>query len=128
MIPAWLQAHLEATGVADTDGVARAIRARTCPRCHAPILTGLDADRCALAVTVDPQPTDVLGEALALVAGRDTYDLAGLQLIHRDQWRVAGRRRHPVLADHLCNAPLPRDPNPPLPRRVVAAVTEEPCF
>jgi hypothetical protein len=107
MIPTWLLRRLEDAGRLDADGTRRTVRTVTC-RCGAAVLAGLDADRCALAVLVDPAPVDVRGEALAVLAGRSTYDLHGLELDRRDVWRLAGPRRAPVLAEHRCGAvPLP---------------------
>lgn len=120
-IPAWLQRHLEATGQANPDGIARQVRTRACRRCGQTILAGLDADRGALAAEADPTPIDTLGEALALATGRATYDAvtAGgrLELDRRGQARVEAPRKYPVLAEHRCGVPLPADHDPPTPRR-----------
>lgn len=131
-IPTWLQAHLEATGRADTDGTTRAIRARNCPHCGAPVIRALDGDLAALPATCQPQPVDTLGEALAVAASCDTYDLipaAGrLELDHRDHWRITGRRKHPVLAEHRCGVTWPPDPTPPTVHRRPAADHQEVPF
>lgn len=111
MIPTWLQHHLEARGLWDIDGVTRAARARRCRTCRKYVLAGLDSDRCALPVAVDPDPLSALGEAAALIAGRATYALrfwsGRLELDHRNQYeiRAGGDRRRDVLADHLCGQP-----------------------
>ena len=123
MIPAWLRRQLEAAGRLDSDGVTRGARTQPCPRkCGATVLAGLDADVCALTAFTDPQPISPLGEAAAVLDGRDTYDVwgrFGVELDHRDATRIAGPRRWPVVAAHQCGAPpLPADPTvPPHARR-----------
>ncbi len=117
-IPKWLQIHLEAKGLWDQDGVSRAARARRCKGCRRYVLVGLDGDRCALPVAVDPEPLSALGEAAALLTGRTTYRLAflssRLELDARDRYQIrgdaAGRTgpQHDVLAAHACGTtPLP---------------------
>lgn len=102
MIPTWL-AHR----IGDTH---RAAGLRTCPRCGAPILTGLDNDTAALTARADPTPLTPLGETLALLAGRPTYNLtttSGRKELHRrDEWHIKGERRYPVIPAHKCGAPL----------------------
>jgi len=113
MIPAWLQRHLEDRGLWDVDGVTRAARARRCRTCRQYVLAGLDADRCALPVAVDPDPLSRLGEAAALIGGRTTYSLrflsGRLELDHRGQFEIRGEAgseiRHDVLAGHVCGQP-----------------------
>lgn len=114
MIATWLQRHLEDRGLWDTDGVGRAARARRCRTCRSYVLAGLDADRCALPVAVDPDPLSRLGEAAALIAGRTTYSLrfrsGRLELDDRSQYEIrgdAGREapRRDVLAGHVCGQP-----------------------
>lgn len=121
MIPAWL--------LAKQGGILRAASLNTC-RCGAPLLQGLDADRAALTAIVDIQPIDEIGEAVALVQGRRTYDLVGgyqrKELEYRYEWNIKKKRRYPVLAEHRCGQPLhhhatptletertPADENPP---------------
>lgn len=102
MIPTWLQAHIRAN--------RRTAALRICLRCGAPILTGLDADKAALTVRVDLIPIDILGETVALLNGRTTYDLVAIhdkkELHHRDQWQITAPRKYPVLAEHRCGRPL----------------------
>lgn len=110
MIETWLQRHLEDRGLWDTDGVGRAARARRC-RCRQYVLAGLDSDRCALPVAVDPDPLSARGEAVALIAGRSTYSLrflsGRLELDHRGHFEIRGGRtyRVDVLAGHRCDQP-----------------------
>lgn len=123
-MPAWLRQHLDDLGVTNSDGIGRTVRHRHCPTCHANVLTGLDADRCALPVTADPTPLDAVGELLAVTTGRATLDLtlSPLRLDHRDRWRIRSRRPAVVLAEHRCGQPLPAASTPPpqLRRRAAA--------
>lgn len=102
MIPTWLQTHIGDTW--------RTATLRTCPRCGAPILTGLDAPRAGYPVKTDPTPLTVLGETVALLSRRATFDLVTIggrkELNWRDQIMIAGPRRYPVLAEHACGQSL----------------------
>ena len=102
MIPAWLQRS--------QTGTTRAASIRLCPKCRAPILTGLDADICALTVRADPTALTPLGEAIALLQGRATYNLADgpgrKELDRRDRWRITAPRKHHVFPEHRCGQPL----------------------
>lgn len=100
--------------------VSRAAQAGLCGNCRAPIMRGLDGDVAAFLVTVDPNPLDPLGEALALLAGRATFELrwqhGRYELEHRDAWSITARPAgtHPrldVVAAHTCRTP--RLPSPP---------------
>ncbi|MFC3980191.1 hypothetical protein [Streptosporangium jomthongense] len=106
MIPAWLLAR--SGGQLRTAGITQ------CPRCFAPVLRGLDAEKCALPVRADIGPIDEMGEAIALLQGRATYDLVGnaqkKELEHRYEWHIRNPRRYPVLAAHKCGSPLPAIP------------------
>lgn len=111
--PDWLRAHLEMRGLWDADGYGRAAKARRC-RCREYVLAGLDGDRCAFPVAVDPDPLSRLGEAVALVAGRSTYSLrmlsGRLELDHRNHFEIRGEvartnLRHDVLVRHTCGLP-----------------------
>jgi hypothetical protein len=130
-MPPWLRRQLEAAGRLDTDGVGRAASGASCRGCGAQVLQGLDDDTCALPAAVDPQPISVLGEAAAVLAGRDTYDLWGrarVELDYRDAVRIAWPRAWPVLAAHTCGAPpLPADPTVPRHARR-PAVSDTPPF
>lgn len=114
VIPTWLQHHLEDRGLWDSDGVTRAARARRCRTCREYVLAGLDSDRCALPVAVDPDPLTPLGESAALLAGKSTYSLkfwsGRLELDHRGHYQIRGdvqrmRLRHDVVARHVCGMP-----------------------
>lgn len=51
------------------------IRATWCATCKAPVVTGLDDLVCAVDARADAVPLSPLGEALALLGGRATYEL-----------------------------------------------------
>jgi hypothetical protein len=89
-------------------GVTRraTIRVHTC---HSPILAGLDADRCALPVAVDPYALTTAGEVWSLRAGRDTYVLHQGLLHLRTRWDIPSNPAGSVtvLAEHRCGHPPP---------------------
>lgn len=110
MIPAWLQQHLEDRGLWDTDGVGRAARGRRCRTCREYVLVGLDSDRCAAPVAVDPDPLSAFGEAVARLGGRTTYSLrwlsGRLELDWRSHYDIRSEpRRLDVLQGHECGQP-----------------------
>lgn len=98
--------------------VIRAVRVQPCPRCGAKTLAGLDADWLALDTFLDHAPVDELGEALAVLQGRRTFDLRPTGgrshsrcMEERSASSIrAGRRYHPVHAEHRCGQPLPAAP------------------
>ena len=97
----------------DADGITRKARARRCPSCRAAVVRGLDHDRCALTVVVDPTPLSPAGELEALLLRRFTFDLrrfAGqLNIDRRYPERIvaspAGTPPGDVVVAHDCNAP-----------------------
>jgi len=119
MIAPWLKRHLEATGRWNADGISRRLRARRCRDCQTMVLAGLDADQCAFATFVDPAPISALGEALAVLADRHTYDLRRVgpqfELDHRCALNISKRPAdgtRDVHASHRCGAsPLPDLPS-----------------
>lgn len=106
-----VEAHLIRNGTISPDGITRRAQPRRCPDCRAPLLIGLDADRCALRADVDPRPITALGELLAQLEGRRTYALNSnggrLVLDYRDAGRIthhpAGTGRFDVMAEHHCH-------------------------
>lgn len=110
-------------------GATRTVRIRLCSRCHNPILTGLDADICALPARVDPVPVSELGEALARIDNRCTYDYVKTRAVpvleYRESWTIAAPRRFPVLAEHKCGHPLPADTTPEIQK---PKISDEPEF
>lgn len=90
---------------------ARCASIRLCRRCHAPILQGLDADNAAMTARCDPTPLTEMGEAVALLQGRTTYDLvtvkAGRELHPRTTHFIQKKeRRYLIVATHICGNPL----------------------
>lgn len=101
--------------------MVRPLKRRRCRSCNRYVLVGLDSDHCAVNATVDPKPLTSLGEALALLTGRNTYDLQAIPtqpqertLERRSWWHILGRPAgtyHPafpadVVTDHHCTQPL----------------------
>lgn len=121
-LPAWLQRT-----IGDT---YRTVRLRTCPHCRTPVLAGLDADICAFSVRADLMPLTTFGEALALLAGRRTFDLIGgtqaKRLDIREEHNIRARRRYPVLPEHRCGQGLAAhcEPSPPQARRPIPEVPQ----
>lgn len=115
MIPPWLQAILEAKGAWNGDGIGRAARAGYCRDCGQVVLRGLDADRVALTVTVDPQPLNPLGEFLALATGRLTFSLrwrGRYEIDRRESCHIQTaparvRGKSSVVVEHRCGDPMP---------------------
>lgn len=95
---------------------ARAAQLRLCPTCKAPVLRGLDADIAALKVDIDPTPIDEIGEALAVLDGRGTYELlagrAARHIHHRYEWNIRAPRRRPVYPGHRCGQGLDAHTDP----------------
>lgn len=89
---------------------ARSANLKPCPLCRATVLAGLDADNAACPIRCDPTPLTEMGEAVALLQGRTTYDLlpakTGKELHERNAYFIAKARRYSVFATHKCNNPL----------------------
>lgn len=89
---------------------ALAAKMRMCKNCSSPILVGLDDHVAGVKVEIDPTPITQLGEAVALLADRGTYELhrrGGRQEIaHRQEWNIRGPRARPVFPAHRCGQPL----------------------
>jgi hypothetical protein len=89
---------------------ARAANLRTCPHCRTTVLAGLDADSAALPIRCDPTPLTLMGEAVALLQGRTTYDLlavkTGRELYERTAYSIKKPRRYQVFATHKCDNSL----------------------
>lgn len=115
-MPDWLVDRLIAGGLLDADlMVGRRARASTCQRCHRAVFVGIDRDWGGMAVECDPEPLSGLGETLALMAHRRTFELwsgiGTMTLDFRDYWRITGRPagrtraqggRVDVLVQHDC--------------------------
>ncbi len=102
-MPAWLRQRL---GEFD-----RAVQLRSCPSCGAKLLQGLDSDRAGIPVRCDLAPVDELGEAIAVLTNRLTYDLIPAkgrrELERRRAWHISQPRRYSVVVAHKCGHPLP---------------------
>jgi hypothetical protein len=114
--PNWLIDHLIRAGHMTESGVTRRARVRTCDRCGDVALVALDDDMCAFEVAADPHPLTALGEAMALLEQRRTFELTksagGYQLDRRGPGQITGRPagttpRADVLAEHRCRTPDP---------------------
>lgn len=71
-----------------------------CPKCARPVMAGTVR---GLDEHVDTAMLNQLGELMALLEGRATFNLRGDVLSHRNQERIRGGRRDaPVLARHAC--------------------------
>lgn len=124
-ISPWLKQHLIDTGRWSTDGAYRKARLRH-HSCGLIVLHGLDADLAAGVATCDPHWLTPLGEALALLANRDTYDyrpltqeLDGPRGHRRITWAPATNQGSVrVLPAHACGQPpLPHFDIPPTPTK-----------
>lgn len=130
----WLTQHLIRAGHITETGISRHARIRTCARCHTPALVGLDDDICATEAATDPTPLNPLGEALALIDGRRTWNLTttrnGYQLERRDNTHIttnpAGTHpRQDTLAEHRCHHPPP-PPTLTTPSHITTTHTQRP--
>ena len=93
------------------------IRATWCHDCKAPILTGLDELACALQARVDHTPLTPLGEALARIAGQQTYEIrAGKppRIVRRNATTITsrpagatGKPHYDVVTTHTCTPTVP---------------------
>lgn len=101
-MPAHLVRHLVEVGRLDADGINRRAHASQCQKCRAVVMVGLDDDKCAMTVRVDPVPLTPVGELEVLLAGRRTYDLG---------WSAErGYRVDPRSAAHIAAAPAGSSP------------------
>lgn len=115
-LPAWLQAHLEAVGVANKDGVARGARLTRCSQCGRAVLSGLDGDVAGFPAVCDPTEIDTHGELVALALNLRTYTLTRAtksngkstwNLDPRDQWGIRAGQRTALVAQHRCGIAIP---------------------
>ena len=124
-----VRARLEGSGLM-VNGRTRRARATNC-RCGAPVISGLDADICALVATVDPRPLSAQGEALALITDRRTWTFrtVGERLVLdvRDDYAIrampaGGVARfsapYDVMAEHVCGT---RPEWPSAPSRIASS-------
>lgn len=101
-----------------------------CRNCLAVTVAGLDADSAALETHVDPTPLSRHGEIRAALVGRRIYRLDTDQRLWAiDRWRITTDPQpgDHLLAQHLCNTPIPATWIAPEPTPTPAH-TEEPMF
>ena len=91
-------------------GTTDKAKAGRCPRCAAPVLTGLDSEVAGIPARVDPIPlADTAAELSALLQGRATFALRKIgripRLRFRDEYAIGGQLPDTttVLAEHKCN-------------------------
>jgi hypothetical protein len=126
-IPTWLRRHLAQTGTM-IDGVTRSARIQTCKTCHRTVIRGFTDEPCSILATCDLAPLSNLGEAVALMQGRMTFDLTyrggRLEIDLREADHIQGsppetpgwwRAKSDVLAEHRCNN---NDPLPAIESRI----------
>lgn len=115
-MPAHIVSHLIATGRVELDGATRRARVTSCRSCNAVVLAGLDHDKSAILVRVDPLPLAPAGELGALLTNRTTYRLTRGGEGYRIDWRSSLHIRSKpagsltnadVVAEHKCSAILP---------------------
>lgn len=113
-MPDHLVRHLIDIGRIDADGISRRAHATRCTKCAAVVMVGLDDDKVAAPVRVDPPPLTPLGEVQVLMAGGHTFDLTYTSRGYRiDPRRAARITAHPagsrdgtdVVAGHRCGQP-----------------------
>jgi hypothetical protein len=90
----------------------RSAKRLDCPRCGYPVIRGDDDDNVAIVATVDADELDRADEMLAVIDGRETFDLAPMRgkgagafaLWHRDRWQLLSARepRGTLHAWHEC--------------------------
>ncbi len=104
-LPDWLQQRL------GKPSRRRGAKGTKCIKCFQSILVGMSEDVAAFMALVDPVALAPLGEMLALIDGRKTYQLGkydeGLALWQRDRWQIAGHPASPdwiILTDHKCES------------------------
>lgn len=134
--PDWLKRRLEMAGLLDPNtGATRRARARLCESCRRPIMRGITADHGGRSADADPTPLSPVGEALALIAGRQTLELRWTdkyELDLRDKFRIegqpAGTDGIDVLVEHQCGAsPLPAFPSTLKDKPDTKTVTTDKC-
>lgn len=127
-MPEWLQRMLIAKGVMTESGLFRKARIQRHRGCGLPILAGLDADLCALEARCDVAELTAEGEALALLAGRRTYELDANRHLHpRNRYAITRRSAQAttVLVEHHCDTPTPASWTKPTPPPFRPADVEE---
>jgi hypothetical protein len=91
------------------------MKTKTCARCGRRVVEA--QDDCGLWIEVEPRPVGRMGEALALLAHRRTYEIrlwgGRYSVGHRDLFRIRGApagsaKRIDTVVEHDCDAePIP---------------------
>jgi hypothetical protein len=115
-----VERRLIKAGLMDADtGATRSAKAVRCRTCRRSVLRGISADWGGLSVDVDPAPLSRLGEVLALLADRATFELRWLgdryEIDRRDQFRIRGNPAGTNGVDVLVRHDCVMSNGPPLP-------------
>lgn len=114
-MPAHVVLTLIEQGVLFADGMSRNAKFGHCRQCRTVIARGLDHDRVAMGVVVDPYPLSPLGEVAALFSSRRTYELSphgayDYRIDYRGPEEIlahpAGTARGDVVVEHACDGPV----------------------
>lgn len=97
-----------------SDGVSKRVSYGRCVECKATVMRALDGDVAAVAVTLDVGEVDNLGEVVALLQGRRTYNLIPFAsqaaysrcIVERKAYHIQRPRSSPVIIEHSCDKPL----------------------
>lgn len=115
-----------------SDGIGRRCKVRVCRSCGDHIVQGLDGDRCAVVVSAQPGCISREVEIAAIVLGRRTFTLLPLinaktfpafELIERTPSMIRRNSIWDILAEHVCNSPLPT-----IPSRLYRELPDDPPF
>lgn len=102
-MPRHLRDRLAAQGVL-IDGLTVHPKQTRCRKCGAAIDVALDPSTIGPIRIINDKPLTALGEALALIAGLDTYTVTETGIEWRDKWRIDNcpTEKDDVRADHKC--------------------------
>jgi hypothetical protein len=98
--------------------------------CGQVVIEGLDRNRCAFLVAVEPTPLTAEGEVAAMRDGRGTWRIFHGALDPRDRWNIPGHlpgQPHPVHAEHRCHDPLPASWRAPVAAPVTRTAPSTDC-
>jgi hypothetical protein len=96
-----------------------------CSKCRAPVMAATVA---GLDRHIDTACLTQLGELEVLMAGRDTFNLNGDRLSVRNPEKIrAGNYTHPVMAEHRCGSPIPREHIDPAWLEAATAIVVQAC-
>ena len=103
-LPPAVVARLIDSGSLSLRRTGRRATGRRC-KCGRGVVSGLDADTCALDVDADPVAINELGELEAIAAGLLTFDLClvGVPMLERRRFGSVRRAGWLVLPEHRCS-------------------------